>query len=457
MSFAKLPLKPEILEVVAELGYDQMTPIQAQAIPVLLEGRDLIGQSQTGSGKTAAFAIPLLQKIDVRNRELQALIIAPTRELCTQVAREIRRLGRRLPRLEVAVICGGQPLYPQLDALRRGAHIVVGTPGRLVDIIHKGRFDAAGIRTLVLDEADRMLDMGFEDDMKVIVGEMPRDRQTVLFSATYPPEIQSLSKNFQNKPAIVTIESKPESKPDIHQTYFEVEDAEKPLFLMRLLRRYDPDAALIFANLKATVAQLGETLKHEGFSVETLHGDLEQRDRDEVLAKFRNGSVRYVIATDVAARGLDIESLPLVVNYDLPHETEVFTHRVGRTGRAGAVGEAISLVAAHDRVKMREVEKSGMVVEEGRLPKAEGPAYPRMSDKRTIFIAGGRKDKVRPTDLLGALTGESGGLQGADVGKIEIHDRFSYVAVSRPVAQKAYKSLSAGRIKGQRFFIKLLT
>lgn len=457
MEFSSLPLSADFLDVLKELHFDKMTPVQAQAIPLLLEGRDLIGQSQTGSGKTAAFALPLLQKIRVEVRELQALVICPTRELCTQVAREIRKLGRRRQALQVLVVCGGQPIGPQISALRKGTHVVVGTPGRLVDLIHKSRLETSNIETLVLDEADRMLEMGFEDDMRVIMAEMPARRQTVLFSATFPDSIQSLSESFQQDPATVVIENSATALPAIEQIAFSAENEEKPTLLMRLLRKRAPEAALIFCNLKATTGEVGQFLQREGFSAEFLHGDLEQRERDEVLAKFRNGSIRFLVATDVAARGLDIASLPLVINYDLPQEAEVYVHRIGRTGRAGQSGVAISLVATHDQLKMVEIQRhTGLRFEPGQLGPRGEPQIPQPAAMQTLFIGGGRKDKVRPGDLLGALTGEAGGLRGTDVGHIEIHDRFSYVAVTRALAPTAFQRLSQGRIKGQRFHVKLL-
>ncbi|MBX2988355.1 MAG: ATP-dependent RNA helicase DbpA [Bdellovibrionaceae bacterium] len=456
--FHSLKISPDLLAVVQELGFERMTEVQAAAIPPLLEGKDLVGQSKTGSGKTLAFALPILEKIDPSRRATQALVLCPTRELCTQVAREIRRLGRRINTLQVLIVSGGQPLGPQISALQKGAHIVVGTPGRLVDLIRKGRFDAGDINTLVLDEADRMLDMGFEDDMRVILSEIPGTRQTVFFSATYPPSIQSLSGKYQNKPARITIEEPEDGKTSIQHVYFPAEQDEKPKILSILLRKRDPEAALIFCNLKASIADITQKLRHEGFSADLISGDLEQRERDEVLAKFRNGSVRFLVATDVAARGLDIAALPLVVNYDMPVDTETYVHRSGRTGRAGQSGVAISLMAAHEKSKMMDIQlETPIRFEPGQLgPRGQGPLEPRPADMRTIYIAGGRKDKVRPGDLLGALTGEAGGLDASDVGKIEIHDRFSYVAVAREVAESVIKKLAHGRIKGQRFMIKLL-
>lgn len=458
MNFSSLKLSGESLAVLNELGFKEMTPIQAESIPALLAGRDVIGQSKTGSGKTVAFSIPLLEKIDAENRRLQGLVLCPTRELCTQVAKEIRRLGRRVPALQVLIVCGGQPIGPQLGGLRMGAQIVVATPGRMVDVLMRARPDLEDLKMLVLDEADRMLEMGFENDMELILNELPKTRQTALFSATYPATIQNLSRNFQIQPLRIEIKDDEGEKTKIEQSYYEAEPEEKPRLLSRILRRMDPEAAIIFCNLKITTTDLAASLAKDGFSAAAINGDLEQQDRDEVLAKFRNGSLRFLIATDVAARGLDIQDLPLVINYDLPKETEVYTHRIGRTGRAGQSGAAISLVSALEKIRLTEIQLSSGVKPEliSLPPKGDLPGEPRLPHMQTLFIGGGRKEKVRPGDLLGALTGEAGGLHASDVGKIEIHDHFSYVAVARKVASQILRKLANGRIKGRKFTVKLL-
>ena len=462
--FSSLALSPDLLAVISELGFDRMTPIQAESIPPLLQGKDLIGQSKTGSGKTAAFALPILQKTTTHNRyrDLQALILCPTRELCTQVAREIRKLGRRHVSLQVLILSGGLPLRPQLDALYKGVHIVVGTPGRVLDVIIRGKIDFSLVHTLVLDEADTMLDMGFEEDIDAIIQEVPGTRQTVFFSATFPSSIVALTKKYQDKPVKIKIEESPESIPAIQQIAYESEPENKVGTLIRVLQQHNPKSAIVFCNRKMTVAELAQTLSEEGLSSDCLHGDLEQIDRDKVMALFRNGSTRVLIATDVAARGLDIKDLDLVVNFELPHQPDIYVHRIGRTGRAGQTGTAVSLISPDEALRIREIEEfTGQKFEHNTLgfKNQEGISKSstlRESTMQTISISGGRKDKLRPGDILGALTGESGGLKGSDVGKIEIHDRIAYVAVSSHLASTAMQSLRDGKIKGLKFHVKLV-
>jgi ATP-independent RNA helicase DbpA len=459
MDFAALSLSPPLLQVLTELDFKTATPIQAQSIPVLLQGKDLVGQAQTGSGKTAAFALPILQRVRLGNRRLQALVLCPTRELCAQVAGEIRRLGRRLPGLQVLVLAGGQPIRPQVDALEKGAHLAVGTPGRVLDLLDREVLETRGLATVVLDEADRMLDMGFREDMERILAAMPPKRQTVLFSATFPPDIEKLSRTFQKDPARVTVEEA-EAPPDIRQLRYDCPPQDKPTLLLRLLRQYQPASAIVFCNLKATVSELAKTLADAGVSVDGLQGDLEQSERDRVMAKFRNHSTRVLIATDVAGRGIDVEALDAVINFDLPMQPEPYVHRIGRTGRAGRAGLALSLVTPRDERKVEAIEAAtGVKLETGDVaalppPTGGGAGSSLGSEWETLLISAGRKDKMRPGDILGALTGEAGGLQSSDVGKIEIGDRWSYVAVARRVARAAFQALSDGRIKGRRLRIE---
>jgi ATP-independent RNA helicase DbpA len=458
MDFAALSLSPPLLQVLTELEFTTATPIQAQSIPVLLQGRDLVGQAQTGSGKTAAFALPILQRVRLGQRRLQALVLCPTRELCAQVAGEIRKLGRRLPGLQVLVLAGGQPIRPQVDALEKGAHIAVGTPGRVLDLLDREVLDTRALATVVLDEADRMLDMGFREDMERILSATPPRRQTVLFSATFPPDIEALSRTFQKDPVRVTVESA-EAPPDIRQLRYDCAPEDKPTLLLRLLRQYQPVSAIVFCNLKVTVAELAKTLAQAGVSVDGLQGDLEQSERDKVMAKFRNHSTRVLIATDVAGRGIDVEALDAVINFDLPMQPEPYVHRIGRTGRAGRTGLALALVTPRDERKVEAIEAAtGVKLERGdveTLPSADPRnAVSLGSEWETLLISAGRKDKMRPGDILGALTGEAGGLKATDVGKIEILDRWSYVAVARRVARVAFQALSEGRIKGRRLRIE---
>lgn len=458
VEFSSLPLTPALLEVVGELGYETPTPIQTQAIPVLVAGKDLIGQSKTGSGKTAAFALPMLQELDINNRSLQALVLCPTRELAAQVARELRKLGRKHEGLAVLELVGGQPVRPQIDALNRGVHVAVGTPGRLLDHLQRESLKASALNTVVLDEADRMLDMGFGADVESILSALPRQRQTVLFSATFPDTIETLSQRYQRDVVRITIEDS-QQEPTLQQLYLQIDPAQKLDALFWLLAEYPHQSALVFCNFKKSVAELNNALANAGFSVDRLDGDLEQFQRDQVLAKFRNQSVRILIATDVAGRGIDVEDLDLVVNYELPAKAEIYVHRIGRTGRAGKSGVAVSLASEREQSKFKAIEaltgKPVKKVQLGVEPDLSRIARP--AQMQTILISGGRKDKVRPGDILGALTGEAGGLRGDEIGKIEIQDRLSYVAVARKVAPKAAEGLNAGRIKGKRFRASLLS
>lgn len=458
MDFSALALSPPLLQVLEELEFKTATPIQAQSIPVLLQGRDLVGQAQTGSGKTAAFALPLLQKVQLQHRKVQALVLCPTRELCAQVAGEIRRLGRRLPGLQVLVLAGGQPIRPQLEALEKGAHLAVGTPGRVLDVLDREALETRQLSTVVLDEADRMLDMGFREDMERILGAMPPRRQTVLFSATFPPDIEALSRDFQRQPVRVTVETAT-AGPDIQQVRYDCEPGDKQVLLLRILRHYQPASAIVFCNLKATVVELKKSLSASGVSVDGLQGDLEQFERDRVMAKFRNQSTRVLIATDVAGRGIDVEALDAVINFDLPMQAEPYVHRIGRTGRAGRAGLAVSIVTPRDGRKVDDIELATSVkLERGdveSLPSADPRnAVSLESTWDTLYISAGRKDKMRPGDILGALTGEAGGLNATDVGKIEIQDHVAYVAVARRVSRVAFQRLSEGRIKGRRHKIE---
>ncbi|MDQ3264987.1 MAG: ATP-dependent RNA helicase DbpA [Myxococcota bacterium] len=453
MDFASLNLSPALLQVVQELGFQTLTPIQAESIPVLLQGADLIGQSQTGSGKTAAFTLPILQKVRLEDRELQALVLCPTRELSAQVATEVRRLARRLPGLHVLELAGGQPVQPQIRALEKGAHLAVGTPGRVLDLAERGVLDLRTVVTVVLDEADRMLDMGFHEDVQRILHATPADTQTVLFSATFPPTIEALSRDFQRSPTRVTIATEVQAAPDIQQRLYLCEPEEKPDLLLRLLRQYQPASAVVFCNFKASVTELTRTLRAGGVSCAELQGDLEQRERDKVMATFRNQSTRVLVATDVAARGIDVEALDAVFNYELPQQPEIYVHRIGRTGRAGRGGMALSLAMPKEARKIEEIERfTGKPLERATVePATAGQPPPSLeAPMATLFIDAGRKDKMRPGDILGALTGEAGGLSAAEVGKIELHDHFAYVAVSRSVARAALERLREGRIKGKK-------
>jgi ATP-independent RNA helicase DbpA len=450
-AFSTLTLPSALLATLAELGYHTMTPIQAQSLPSLLAGRDVIAQARTGSGKTAAFGIGLLCALDPRNFNVQALVLCPTRELADQVMKELRRLARFAGNIKILSLCGGVPMGPQLDSLEHGAHVIVGTPGRVLKHLAKGSVDFRQLRTLVLDEADRMLDMGFHDSIRDIAGQLPEKRQTLLFSATYSEEIRALSGRFQRHPVEVTV-AEPHTEATIRQVFFEIDNRDRLTALATLLRHYRPASAVLFCNTKQRCEDVAAALQEKGFHIAALHGDLEQRDRDLVLVQFANGSCPLLVATDVAARGLDIKNLAAVVNVEMAFDPEVHVHRIGRTGRAGQEGLALSLCAPAEAHRVLAIEEYQKLQAEWQSLPAVGdsapPAPPRMV---TLNIAGGRKDKLRPGDILGALTGEAG-LAGAQIGKIDIFDQQAFVAVERSIAGAALKGL--GKIKGRVFRVR---
>jgi ATP-independent RNA helicase DbpA len=457
--FDSLRLSQSLRSVLDEVGYLEPTPIQRHAIPVLLAGKDLIARANTGSGKTAAFALSILQRLDVSQRSIQALVMCPTRELSAQVARECRKLGRNHRGLQVLIVSGGQAIRPQSEALARGVHVVVGTPGRLLDHLKRGNMDLSKVTTVVLDEADRMLDMGFQADVEHLLMALPDKKQTAMFSATFPPSIEELGRTQQQGAVRIMLDEKDESSPVISQQALVVSSEDKLRALYSVLAVEPGKPALIFCNLKASVATLEEAMQRDGLSVGSLHGDLEQFQRDQVLAKFRNHSIRILVATDVAGRGIDVKDLGLVINFELPAQPQVYVHRIGRTGRAGGVGRSVALVLPRQRKKLGAIEdltQTAIEVTAG-IP-AGTPDLPSLrtrlaepAEMATILLSGGRKDKLRPGDILGALTGEAGELAGSQVGTIEIHDRFAYVAVSRTLAAGAVRRLNKGRIKGKRF------
>ena len=457
-SFSTLGLKPELLSNLESLGYTKMTPIQSQSLPEILAGKDAIGQGKTGSGKTAAFGLGILQKLDVKRFRVQSLILCPTRELADQVAKEIRRLARAIHNIKVLTLCGGTAFGPQIGSLEHGAHIVVGTPGRVDEHVRKGNLKLKDVSTLVLDEADRMLDMGFKDAVTAIVEQIPQARQTLLFSATYQGKIQDIAEHIMRSPVMVKVESRHDDSV-IEQFFYKVNSSEHRVQATKLLlQEHSPESAVIFCNTRREVQEVAGQLNDAGFSVLALHGDLEQRDRDRALVRFANKSVSVLIATDVAARGLDIDSLDMVLNYHVAIDTEVHLHRIGRTGRAGSKGVACSLYADKEHHKIALLQDYlESIIKPSELPHISLLDRPIDPPKmNTLQIDGGRKQKVRPGDILGALTGENG-INGADVGKINILENWAYVAVKRPMAKKALKKLSAGKLKGRSFRVWQVT
>ena len=454
--FSSLGLSAGLQQGVQAAGYTQMTPIQAESLPAILAGRDVIAQAPTGSGKTAAFGLGLLHRLDPGLIRAQALVLCPTRELADQVGKQLRKLASGIPNLKVLVLTGGMPLAPQLASLTHDPHVVVGTPGRIQELMRKKVLHLAGIRSLVLDEADRMLDMGFEDAIREIIGKTPKDRQTLLFSATFPDPIREIGRNTMREPVEVTAGGVAE-QPVVEQSFYEVELSNKQTMLAALLFEHRPESSVVFCNTRRDVDEVAGSLQHFGFTALALHGDMEQRDRDEVLVRFANRSCNVLVASDVAARGLDIDELATVVNYELPSDPDVYVHRIGRTGRAGHSGQVLSLVTP------REISRAHVLEERQGAPlRWKKPAVATASARSalpaamaTLRIDAGRTDKLRPGDILGALTGDAG-LPAAAIGKIDIFATRSYVAVARAQASQALARLNAGRIKGKKFRVRTI-
>ena len=457
-AFSSLPLASEQLSNIKSLGYEQMTPIQAQGLPAVLEGKDLLAQAKTGSGKTAAFAIGLLHKLDVKKYQTQALVLCPTRELADQVSKEIRRLARAIPNTKILTLCGGKPIAPQLASLDHSPHIVVGTPGRILKhLVDKRSLNLDNLEILVLDEADRMLDMGFHEDIMQIIHNTPQQRQTLLFSATYPEQIRDISDAIQNDPVDIRLETS-HNENKIKQIFYEFEKGERTQTLISLLHHYRPESSVIFCNRKQQAKELAEALWAEGFHALALHGDLEQKERDQVLVQFSNKSSSILIATDVAARGIDIKNLAAVINFEITPDPEIHIHRIGRTGRAGNEGLALTLFMASEAHKVNRIEEyqnSTFKIEKtSSLKRREN--FKLSPPMVTLSINGGRKNKVRAGDILGALTAKTD-LPGKQIGKIDIFDTISYVAIERPIAKQALKILSEGKIKGRKFKVRKLS
>lgn len=456
-SFSQLSLKPSLIENLKTLSYNEMTPIQAQSLPPILEGKDVIAQGKTGSGKTAAFGLGLLHNLDVKKFRVQALVLCPTRELADQVAKEIRKLARAIHNIKVLTLCGGTPMGPQIGSLEHGAHIIVGTPGRIEDHLSRGRLKLDHLNTLVLDEADRMLEMGFVSALDLIFSLCPPDRQNLLFSATFPDEVKPIAKKLMTDPVTIEVAST-HDEDTINQSFFKVDDNRHRSHAVRLLLQdTQSESTVIFCTTKRDVHDLAYDLKDYGFSVLALSGDLEQRDRDQTLTRFANKSVSVLVATDVAARGLDIDSLDTVINYHVSSDPEVHVHRIGRSGRAGAKGQAYSLFADKEANKISRLESFlNINVVESPLPDNSVLDNPIVQPKMaTLQIDGGKKQKVRAGDILGALTSK-GGIAGSDVGKIQLADSWAYVAVDAKKANIALSKISEGKLKGRSFRVRKL-
>jgi len=456
ISFRALALSPDTLNNLDQLGYAEMTPIQQASLPLALAGQDVIAQASTGSGKTAAFGLPLVEKLTANFHSVQALVLCPTRELADQVTTEIRRLARAIPNIKVVTLCGGVALRGQEQSLQHGAHVVVGTPGRILDHLTRGNLRLDSVKTLVLDEADRMLDMGFFDDIAQLIKQCPAQRQTLLFSATYPEGIGKLSAQFMRQPQTVKVQTV-HAADKIRQLFYEVREDERLHAVSLLLNHFRPESTLAFCNTKQQCRELLAVLQAQGFDALALYGELEQRERDQVLVQFANRSCSVLVATDVASRGLDISQLSAVINVDVTPDAEIHIHRIGRTGRADAQGLALTLASLDEmgavgRIELLQNMASNWAKLDTLTPTPGGRLTAPM---KTLQIVGGRKEKIRPGDVLGALTGEAG-FSAAQIGKINVNEFSTYVAVDKSIADEAVQRLSQGRIKGKTVRVRLM-
>ena len=443
--FKDLQLPDDLLDNLASLGYIDMTPIQQASIPHIIEQKDIIARAKTGSGKTLAFALPLILKIKPKQPYPQALIIAPTRELSEQIAQELKRVARYKADVKIITLYGGTSLTQQVASLEKGADIIIGTPGRLLDHFSRETIELSKIETLILDEADRMLDMGFSEDILKIVSNLPKKRQNLLFSATYPDNINKLASTILNNPIkIETKEKQQELK--IEERGFRVESKEKAL--LTVIQSFKPNLALIFCATKVKTIEVSDMLREKGFDVATLNGDLEQYERQEMLLQFANGSLPVMVATDLAGRGLDIEAIDIVINYDIPMKAEDYTHRIGRTGRADATGQAVTLCDEYAMRKLDEIRPTLKIESLDTLRPDKN--FVIQGNYSTICIDGGKKKKVRAGDILGTLCKEIG-LDVKKIGKINIYEKNSYVAIDRSIIKKAYHGLKNGKIKKRKF------
>ncbi len=455
--FSSLALNSALVDNLSSLGYESMTPIQQQSLPAILSGKDVIAQAQTGSGKTAAFALGLLEKLEVKRFRIQSLVLCPTRELADQVANEIRKLARCIHNIKVLTLCGGTALGPQVGSLEHGAHIIVGTPGRIEDHLGKGTLKLGDVNLLILDEADRMLEMGFQDQLDTIFKHLSSSKQVLMFSATFSSQVKSIAKRMMNQPVTVQVESTHDQSSIAQHIYQARDNADRLNVLRLLLQHYQAQSVVVFCNTKIETQEVADALEDFGFSAMALHGDLEQRDRDQTLVRFINKSISILVATDVAARGLDIESLDAVINYQIARELEVHVHRIGRTGRAGNNGLALTIITHQEQFKLKKLEdfiQQSLTIEALPHKKVlDKPSYqPSMV---TLQIDGGKKQKLRPGDIVGALTGENG-ISSDQVGKIKLFPNKSYVAIDKKVVQYALRKIGDGKLKGRHFRVRTL-
>lgn len=461
--FSQLNLAPQITRHLSDLGYQNMTEVQAQTLPAALTGKDILAQAKTGSGKTASFALPMIKKLNAKFFAIQGLVLCPTRELAAQVAEECRKLARYRDNIKVIQLSGGVSIGPQIGSLKHGGHIVVGTPGRICDHLRKGTLVLDHIQTFVLDEADRMLDMGFAEDIAQVSNQLPKQKQTLLFSATFPDSVEKIAAQYLRQPEIVRLIDK-KRHINIDQAFVTVQKIGKSAMIPRLLNQLQANQAVVFCNTKQSTHEITAELRRLGFSALGLHGDLDQKDRDRILTRFKQASLSILVATDVAARGLDVSDLPLVINADLPRDPDVYTHRIGRTGRAGKSGLAVSLYSDKESYKLEmiaEVMNCGIdkLVQQDFTEPDWQVDDASISDNIeatpwvTLALAAGKKNKLRAGDILGAIT-KGQKIPGDQVGTITIMDFVSYVAINRPVANQVIKHLEKTPVKGQRIKVR---
>jgi len=395
MNFSDLNISDDIKKAIEDMGFSKLTPIQEGAIPIGLKGRDIIGQAQTGSGKTLAFAIPILEKIFIPDKSPQAIVLCPTRELCMQVASEIEKIGSKIKKFKVLAVYGGQPIGKQTRVLKKGVHVVVGTPGRVIDHIQRGNLDLIGIESVVLDEADEMLEMGFREDIETILEKTPVQRQTLLFSATIPSEVRKIAEKYQKNPEFIKIANKRKNIPKITQYAFKCNIKDKFDGLSKLIEAYDVKLALIFCNTKKSVDYVAKHLKKQDFNVDSLHGDMTQKTRDKVMNKFKNGNINILVATDVASRGLDIEDVGMIINYDVPQNADDYIHRIGRTARAGKKGFAFTLVSKDEIYRFNNIKKGNP----GKIVEKEFPTLKQIEEIKIKKILNDAKSLMYEDDL----------------------------------------------------------
>lgn len=455
-TFQDLKLQPELLQSLQALQYTSPTPIQEQAIPLLLLGHDLAGQAETGSGKTAAFGLPLLQGINPEQQQVQALVIVPTRELAVQVRQELKQYARFIPNLKISAFYGGHSFSLEEDSLQHPPQILVGTPGRLTDHLSRRTLNLSKVATVVLDEADKLLEMGFEEELDELLSALPRKRQTVLFSATMEDDVKELISNSLQDPKFV--QATATAVPDrIRYFGVQVEHEQKPSALVQLLQGINDAGTVVFMNARLTTEEVAQHLQQHGFSARALHGKLDQRERDKTMTLFRNGTTSILVATDLAARGLDIDVLQQIIHYELPQHQDAYLHRSGRTGRAGKSGTVYSLLSKREVQKLEEwaeVQVNDWLDVSGLTNKGK-PTVEAAPALTTLHISGGRKDKISPRDIVGALIAEAG-IKATEIGKIEIQDRHSFVAVPEQLAGVAVKKLNGAKIKGKKYKVSFV-